>query len=187
MTKIQILALIAVVIALFGVTAGIVLKEALLPQTFGAQPDSSVDTVASSSASYFAGCAGCTGTAAYTPTATTTLLTINNVEQGDTIEIVATVTATTTPAGGNFFVVDTSQDASTWYPIMIEAVTTTGPQVGRVELLATSTVFNLVPAVGTVVRAPILKVRNVAAKYLRVRAWTSASSTILVTGNKLSQ
>ena len=170
--------LLLLIVIFTGISVSILLKNTEVK--LGAIDNATVSEIASSSATYFRG-------NNLDPTATTTLLTFQGVHQTETIEIKVTATATTSPVGDQHFVVDASQDASTWYPLMIDSVNTTGAQATQINLLATSTIFTLRTPVNGALNIPILKVKNVAAQYIRVRAWASASSTLLVTGFRLSQ
>ena len=170
--------LLLLVVIFTGISVSILLKNTDVK--LGAIDNAAVSEIASSSATYFRG-------NNLDPTATTTLLTFQGVHQNETIEIKVISTATTSPVGDQHFVVDASQDASTWYPLMIDSVNTTGAQATQINLLATSTIFTLRTPVNGALNIPILKVKNVAAQYIRVRAWASASSTLLVTGFRLSQ
>lgn len=177
--------LLLLVVIFTGISVSILLKNTDVK--LGAIDNATVSEIASSSATYFRGAVGAFVPADYNTTATTTLLTFQGVHQTETIEIKVTATATTSPVGDQHFVVDASQDASTWYPLMINNVDTTGAQATQINLLATSTIYTLRTPVNGALNIPILKVKNVAAQYIRVRAWASASSTLLVTGFRLSQ
>lgn len=151
-------------------------------KTLGTRADATVSEVASSSLTYFRGNNN-------DPTATTTLLTLNEVDQADAVEIGLEATPTTTPAGSVKVKVEVSQDASLWYPITLDTVTNTGTENAQIILNSesASTTFTWNPGTNgsSTIRLP--KFRNVAANYLRVRAWVSASTTLWARGYLLSQ
>ena len=162
------------------------------PERLGAKPDATISRVASTTldglGTYFGACC-----ADRIRTSTTTLLTIRGVQLVDSVflDVTSVATSTTNLIGQTVFILpEVSLDASTWVPVHLETLTNTGTYTDRITLNSgtASTTFawipNLVVGTTTTLLPPL---KDLGGEYLRVRVWSTGTSTITVGARLLNR
>ena len=160
------------------IIAGLVLKISLVldkqPQPLLGNIAGTIESVASSTATYF-------GTNEGTRTATGTLLTLqtNGVQSLSLgVQLVATTTT-----GTIYAQVDGSFDASTWYGLNFPVIGS-GSAIANLNQAANGTgLITWTPTSATNFNA-LIPLESIDARYVRVRAWTTGTSTLLIEGFK---
>lgn len=185
MNKLQgiLIGLLAVLSAL----SGYLITHYQAPKALGAISGGEVTKYASSTATYFAELSNGTGNR----TATTTLLTSGQIQfsQAVALGIQANATNTSANLGTVFVQAQASYDDVTWYNMNLNSVNTTGANVPTISLNNASSSGYLAFTPGELGPTTALYtfVPPVVAKWMRFRAWTTGTSTVLLELFGLSQ